>query len=576
MGSSRSQKLIYVCLFLVVAIYLLYSSFGLFAPFWWGHHGYHGALYTLRARMSLRLGTIYPYNWSGWEKGPLNSLYMHHPIGLHHLLTLTIPIFGDGEHMARLVGVLSGLFLLFVLWHVGRRRWSELGGLLAVTAFVSLPFVTAFSVLCDPMFIELGCVLLAVDAFLELCERPSRRALITAVLANAVGALFMWEVFVVAPLLVVFSVVYRLGKRGRELRLGRLHAFDAHMLAVGATLSALLALHVYLTWKAGGLAEMSESYRARSTAPTLQVIVQSQLRWIDITYGKIPPAVGALWLAVFLGRVARGRARLRDVLVLMPALINAIYVRLFPQGTMVHLYRVFFFGGSFVLAFVDLTCDLGALVRWLAARRNPDEAGHGERSATAAMLGATALYLIAVGPKAWVNLLESRQYMGAFAVPGYDPQRHKLRFAQEVHARTTQPQRVILYYNHLSARKELWYYVDRTFDEIYSLQELERFKKNWPISVVMLDSRLVSADERPYYDELLRRHPASFFDSFVMIDLRSDQPGITAYRFADGPMSPAYRFFVSHRYPPLQLLPATAGPGLDTATRLGLPLRPVP
>lgn len=576
MSSTRSQKLIYVCLFLVVAVYLLYSSFGLFAPFFWGHHGYHGALYTLRARMSLRLGTIYPYNWSGWEKGPLNSLYMHHPIGLHHLLTLTIPIFGDREHMARGVGVISGLFLIFAYWRVCRRRWSELGGLLAVVGFVSLPFVTAFSVLCDPMFIELGCVLLAVDAFLELCERPSKAALITAVVANAVGALFMWEVFVVAPLLVLFSVGYRLSQRGRGLRLGRLHAFDAHMLAVGATLSALLALHVYLTWKAGGLAEMSESYRARSAAPTLTAIVQSQLRWIDITYGKVPPAIGVLWLAVFLGRLARGRARLRDVLIIMPALINAIYVRLFPQGTMVHLYRVFFFSGTFVLAFVDLTHDLGALVRWLAARSKPEEPVRAGRSATAAMLGATALYLIAVGPKAFINLLESRQLMGAFGVPGYDPQRHKLRFAQEVHDRTTQQQRVILYYNHLSARKELWYYVDRTFDEIYALQELERFKKNWPISVVMLDSRLVSADERPYYDELLRRHPASFFDGFVMIDLRSDQPGITAYRFADGPMSPAYRFFVSHRYPPLRLLPATSGPGVETATRLNLPLVPVP
>jgi 4-amino-4-deoxy-L-arabinose transferase-like glycosyltransferase len=576
MSSTRAQKLIYVCLFLVVAVYLLYSSFGLFAPFWWGHHGYHGALYTLRARMSLRLGTIYPYNWSGWEKGPLNSLYMHHPIGLHHLLTLTIPVFGDREHMARLVGVLSGLFLIFALWRVGRRRWSELGGLLAVLGFVSLPFVTAFSVLCDPMFIELGCVLFAVDAFLELCERPSRRALITAVVANAVGALFMWEVFVVAPLLVLFSVGYRLSRRGRGLRLGRLHAFDAHMLAVGATLSALLFLHVYLTWKAGGLAEMGESYRARSAAPTLQAIVQSQLRWIDITYGKIPPAIGVLWLAVFVGRLASGRARLRDVLIIMPALINAIYVRLFPQGTLVHLYRVFFFSGTFVLALVDLTHDLGALVRWRAARRKTDEPVRTERSATGAMLAAAALYLIAVAPKAWVNLLESRQLMGAFGVPGYDPQRHKLRFAQEVHDRTTQQQRVILYYNHLSARKELWYYVDRTFDEIYGLRELERFKKTWPISVVMLDSRMVSADERPYYDELLRRHPASFFDGFVMIDLRSEQPGITAYRFADGPMSPAYRFFVSHRYPPLQLLPATSGPGIDTATRLGLPLVPVP
>jgi 4-amino-4-deoxy-L-arabinose transferase-like glycosyltransferase len=572
---ENPTRRLYVCLFLVVAVYLLYSSFGLFAPFYWGHHGYHGAIYTLRARMSLRLGTIYPYNWSGWERGPLNSLYMHHPIGLHHLLTASIPIFGDGEHMARLVGVLSGVFLIAAIWRVARRWWSEPAGLMAVLGFITLPFVTAFSVLCDPMFIELGCVLLLTDAFLELSERPSRRALIQAVVASAIGALFMWEVFVVAPLLALFGLAYRFTARGRGLRLGRLHALSAFTLAVGATLCALLALHFYLTWKAGGLAEMSESYRARSTAPTLRVIAQSQLRWIELTYGRVPPALGLLWLAAFLVRLVTGRARKRDLVVLLPALINTIYVRLFPQATMVHIYRVFFFGGTFVFAFVDLAHDLAALLQRLAATRTSTEPGS-PRGATAVLVGATALYLIAVLPKAWANLIESRVNMGSFGVPNYDPQRHKLRFAQEVHRLTRQDQRVILYYNHLSARKELWYYVDRTFDEIYSLPQLESFKPRWPRSVVMLDSRMVSPDERPYYEGLLRSHPATFFDGFVVIDLGSDQPGITAYRFVDGPMSPAYRFLVSHRYAPLLVQPARSGPGIETATRLGLPLRPVP
>jgi len=574
MDSNRSRKILYVALFLVIAVYLLYSMFGLLAPFYWGHHGYHGAIYTLRARMSLRLGTIYPYTWSGWEQGPPGALYMHHPIGLHHLLTLTIPIFGDREYMARLIGVFSGLFLMFVLWRIGRRLWSNLGGLLAVAAFVSLPFVTAFSVLCDAMFIEMGCVLLAVDAFLILCEQPSRRALLQAVLANGIGALFMWEVFVASPLLVLFGFVYRLGKRARTLRLGRLHAFDAYMFAVGATLTLLLVLHGYLTWKAGGLAEMGESYRARSSFPPVIALVQSQMKWIDAMYGWVPPTVGVLWLAVFCGRVATRRARLRDVLVILPGLINVIYVGLFPQATMIHLYRVFFFSGTFIFGLVDLAHDFGSVARWLVLRRNPKDSNCvAERTSHAAILAVSALYLFAVIPKAWANLLESRINMGAFAVKGYSPQRHKLRFGQEVHRRTTQQQRAILYYSHLSARKELWYYVDRTFDEIYALGEIERFRKNWPISVLMLDSLQISASEQPYYDDLLRHHPATFFDGFVMIELHSDQPGITAYKFVDGPMSLTHRFFVSHHYPPLLLLPASSGPGVNTAHRLGLPLR---
>ena len=90
-------------------MYLVYSSFGLLAPFWWGHHGYHGATYMLRARMSLRLHMLSPATWGGFETPPPAALYFHHPIGYHHILTLLIPIFGDHEWLARGVAVAGGL-----------------------------------------------------------------------------------------------------------------------------------------------------------------------------------------------------------------------------------------------------------------------------------------------------------------------------------------------------------------------------------------------------------------------------------------------------------------------------------
>ena len=95
-----------------VAIYTAYSLFGIAAPFWWGHHGYHGATYMLRARMSLRLHMLSPATWGGFETPPPAALYFHHPIGYHHLLTLLIPIFGDHEWLARDVAVAGGLMTL--------------------------------------------------------------------------------------------------------------------------------------------------------------------------------------------------------------------------------------------------------------------------------------------------------------------------------------------------------------------------------------------------------------------------------------------------------------------------------
>jgi hypothetical protein len=38
---------------LTTLMYLVYSWLGIGAPFWWGHHGYHGATYMLRARSLL-------------------------------------------------------------------------------------------------------------------------------------------------------------------------------------------------------------------------------------------------------------------------------------------------------------------------------------------------------------------------------------------------------------------------------------------------------------------------------------------------------------------------------------------
>ena len=110
-------------------VYCLYSSFGIAAPFWWGHHGYHGATYMLRARMSLRLHMLSPATWGGFETPPKEALYFHHPIGYHHLLTLLVPIFGEKEWLARGVAVAGGLFTMWALYALVRRMWSREIGL---------------------------------------------------------------------------------------------------------------------------------------------------------------------------------------------------------------------------------------------------------------------------------------------------------------------------------------------------------------------------------------------------------------------------------------------------------------
>jgi len=162
--------------------------------------------------------------------------------------------------------------------------------------------------------------------------------------------------------------------------------------------------------------------------------------------------------------------------------------------------------------------------------------------------------------------------MGTHAEAHYSPEQQKLRFASEVHARTSKDERVIIHYPHLGARKEFWYYIDRNYDEIQSLQELDKHKSTLPRSVLILDERMLSAADRLVFDRLIQAHPVTFFDNFTLIDLRSTAPRAQSFTFQPGRMSLAYRWFVSHKYPPLSLVRHAYLPGECEALTFGVPV----
>ena len=545
-------------------VYCLYSSFGIAAPFWWGHHGYHGATYMLRARMSLRLHMLSPATWGGFEAPPLNALYFHHPIGYHHLLTLLIPLLGDHEWLARGLAAAGGLVALWALYALVARFWSREAGLVAVVVYVALPVVTSFSVLSDPMLLAMACVLWSLGAYLSILEHPTRRALWHAFFAYALGGLIMWEAYFIAPFIAIHALVYMLGRRGRTLRIGRFNALFVHTVVIATACTLMMGFHIWFTHHAGAWDEFLESYRIRHSPPSAQYVIDRHVQWVDILYGRAPLCAGAAWFVLWLARVATGRARRRDIAILTFLYINTIYIYMFAEGSSVHLYRVFFYSGFFSLAVADLVSDAYGAARRLA----PRAPAWLPTAVAAATLGG---YLVAVVPHAWGNLIESRVLMGTHGETHYSPEQQKLRFAAEVHARTNRNQRVIIHYPHLGARKEFWYYIDRNYDEIQSLAQLQTLK-TLPQSVLILDERLLTIADRALFDRLMTQHPVTFFDNFAMVDLRSTQPGARSYAFVAGPMSAGYRWFVSHKYPPLHLVPRAYLPGECAALALGVPV----
>lgn len=549
-------------------VYLLYSSFGIAAPFWWGHHGYHGATYMLRARMSLRLHMLSPATWGGFETPPLNALYFHHPIGYHHLLTILIPIFGDHEWLARGVAVAGGLVALWALYVLVARNWSREAGVVAVAVYVCLPVLTSFSVLSDPMLLAMACVLWSLTAYLQILERPNTRALWHAFFAYALGGLIMWEAYFIGPFIAIHGLAYMRTRRGQELRVQigkwRINAILAHTIVITAACALMMGFHIWFTHHAGAWQEFLESYRIRHSPPSAQYVIDKHVQWVDILYGRPPLVFGAIWFVVWLARVAVGRARRRDIAILTFLYVNTIYIYMFAEGSSVHLYRVFFYSSFFALAVTDLVSDA-----YFATRRFATRAPAWVPAAVAgSVLG---VYLVAEVPHAWHNLIDSRVLMGTHGETRYSPEQNKLRFAAEVHARTRQTDRVIIHYPHLGARKEFWYYIDRNYDEIQNLSQIDKLP-HLSQSVLIFDERLLSVAERVIFERLMAQHPVIFFDNFTMVDLRKNQPEAQSFAFVPQPMSLAYRWFVSHKYPPLALVPRVYLPGECEAQALGVPL----
>jgi hypothetical protein len=402
-------------------------------------------------------------------------------------------------------------------------------------------------------------------AYLSLLENPDPRYLKHAFFAYAVGGFIMWEAYFIGPFVAVHALFYSRTPRGRQLRIGNWNAAVLHVLVTGAACCLMMGFHIWFTHRSGAWQDFIASYELRHAPPSAQYVIDRHVQWVETLYGRPPVIVAAVWFVTWLGRLALGRARRRDIAILTFLYVNTIYIYMFAEGSSVHLYRVFFYSGFFTLAITDLIADIYAGARRLAPR------GQGLFPVAAAVLSLCA-YLWYEAPHAYKNLIQSRVLMGTFGEGGYSPQADKLRFAAEVHKRTKQTERVIIHYPHLGARKEFWYYIDRNYDEIQSLAQLGSLQKTLPRSVLIFDETMLNASDRGIYESLMRQHPVTFFNQFVMVDLRSDKPGVQSFAFQPLPMSPSYRWFISHKYPPLELVKRVYMPGECTAMAHDIPV----
>lgn len=554
---DRTPNWVRLGLFFVLSVYVLYSSFGIAGPYLWGHFGYHGATYVLRARMTLRFHLLTPATWPGFVVPPLpQSFYFHHPIGYHHLLVPFLWLFGDHEWVARAVAAGGGLLCLGALYALTKRHFGAPAGLLATAVYVGLPIVGSFSTLSDPMLLAMACCLVTADAYVQYLREPTRRWLWQGCAGLVLGGLLMWESYFQAFFLGAHALVLIfVGRRLRPVVTRRTPIvwFVATFFASSLT----MAFHFLLMWKKGAFADFLTSYQSRHSA-SFEYAKAQHIKWLLLLYGKPLLWLGGAWLVGFVLRLLRGKTRRRDVLVLLFFLINTLYIALFPSASAIHLYRVFFYSSFLALAVADLALDLHSFLRWITTYVAESQQALAQRIPVVVTVLLLLAYFATVGPHTYRNVLESRVLMGTHGQPGYDPQYEKLRFAQEASRRSTKE--VCFAAFNLPHRIEFEYYLDRSFcmpqtwGNLATLAQVPQLQREHPNMILVLDSQLVG-EERRLLIELLRQHPGYLYGTYLLVDLGQHGAGLTEYRFAKQRPSWTWRWLVSHQYPPLLPVP---------------------
>jgi hypothetical protein len=541
MPPSDAPKLRRALLFSSIGLYLLYSSFGFAHPVLWGHYGFHTSAYLTRAVASLRFGLVVPADSAGFARPAPDTIYLHHPFGYHHIYTLLIALIGNHAWLGAVVPALTGLLLMWALHTLVRAFWGPWPAVLAVAAWVSLPFVWTFSILTDPMFPAMTCSIVTTYAFLRYVETPSWRWLGVGALATAMGGILMWEALIQTALYGGVSLVWIVWKP--KAKLGRFWAGLVWIAVTIIVIAMAMALHVAFIVTHGRATDFLTSFHVRREIDVTATLSKNGM-WSLILYGPVIGALFVLWFALFVRRAFQGGARLRDLGVGTFFVINAIYIALFPQASAVHLYRVFWMSTSLVLAMVDLAARL---YDYVAARRLAGNAGLSPERVTEMAIG-IALFLIL--PQSVYYLVESREVMGCLHNGGYDPEREKMLFADEVARLTTPADRIGI--TSIDYRDEFSYRLDRTLVPINSVNDAERSG----LTVLLVPSSPPPA-ERVGLARLLGHRHARRIDQWVFVDLRSTGCELRTFDFRPRKPSLAYRWFVSHCYPPLDLVETT-------------------
>lgn len=511
---------------LAVLLFWFGASYGLKAPFYYGHYGFHGGSYAAWARGTLRHHTIYPINEVGFRQPTPASYYLHHPVLTHQLVTLTFALFGEHEWSVRAGALIPSFLALILVTLIAWKFLSPLAGGAAAIAFALVPVNVWYESHIDQGFPSITCLLAFCFFYLRWLASGRWRFGAAALAFEALAGNFEWSPYFAA--IPIFMHVWWIALRRRRQR--RYLAF-ALLQPVAVVLPLLF--HYALVSHAGLAGDMRGAFHNRTASTAYPLFVDVMKRYADSLYGDALLVVMAGWIVMKAVRLLRLRARSVDVVPMVFAFAVITYMHFFQNAVITHGYRQLYGNVWAALAVADLVDGARRLALRLFRRRIRRVGGG--RPVTRVFAAAVLIPVVVLTSKvSWSGLLESRLHGG---VPGWaslNPDLRQTGFAIKLLRTTTRRDEIYFHPTHPWVpphRMDWGFYYDRNVHRqvpLRSLLALSIPQRMHAIAVLMPQD--LRGEDIRLFGELARQHPVWQVENLAAIDLRFDGASVEAYR----------------------------------------------
>jgi hypothetical protein len=557
-ASRRTAWPVHAASGLVALLYLVACLHGI-ANYWqWGHNGYNGAAFSQAARNSLRFHMAGQAQYHTDLRPPRpEAMYVHHPLALHFHLIAVYLLAGFHEWAGRLIPALYSVLTLVLIWFMVRRMEGPGTALVAITIFALTPINLIFANMINHEQGGIFWCLLTVDQYLRWIKSGRRRHLLGCIGAVTMAVQFDWPGYYIAFFIALHAMVTGIMRGPGLLRWRRETTFV--LLFSLAVLANLVFFFLYIAILQGNLNQMKDAFFYRTAeVGGYYPAIWHRTRQLQ---GWIPMTLGAGWVVLLVGELARGRSRLVHMVPLLFLFAQVIHSVVFKQAGIIHAYWTYYASPAIAVGGAVLVVALARALREAAGRIVLASGWHPRRpwaqaALLAAVVAAAGVPLLAYQGRAAFKRMRWGFATGAAAYnPDYSDQFGEIMWAKQLARRYPRPTVRYLVDASVDWRIEFAYYIDSPITPTAYLGFGSAPGASRTRSVLLVDLKRSNAGVT--LSKLFEKYKAAVWDRrFVAFEQRPPGPGPVEAYVSEGQPAPLWwRWLVNPNRPPIRWVP---------------------